>query len=90
MAHIRVFGIEAVAFALPGEIFVVEAVWSAVVTDGQNAVVITDNTSTDLGAGVFAAHGGKGSNSDKVLIPTKIILAFFTHLTPLATYYTLR
>lgn len=90
MTDVRILGVETVAFAIPRKITIVEAVWRSVVADGQDAVIITDNTSTDLGARIFAAHCGKSSEADKVLIPIKIILALFTHLTPLAIYYTLR
>lgn len=59
VADVGIFRLVAFAFALiPGEIMVGVTVWCAIITDGENTIVGTDDTSANLSIGVFAAHGG--------------------------------
>lgn len=74
MAAIRIFSIAAFfGFAyIPGDEGISEAVWSAIVADGKNAVVFRNDAGTDLSVGILAAHGCESGNAHKKLIPAQI------------------
>ncbi len=87
VADVGVLSIEFVALAAPREIVVREAVGSAVVADGKDAVIGADDTGADLGVGVFATKRGKFHNSDKIFVPTQIICSFIAHRPPFRLHY---
>lgn len=58
MYYIQILRIEGLSLSRPGELVVGEAVGSAVVADGQNAVDGGHDACADLGIRVFGAAGG--------------------------------
>ena len=78
VADVWVFRVEpADGLAIPREFVIAAADWEAVVADADDFVFVADNAGADLRARVFAALGGQQGNSHEVVVPTKVICAFF-------------
>ena len=82
----RIFGLKlGVSGSLPWEIIVRNADGESVISHGQDLVLLTYDTGSDLRVRVLGAHGGQKSDAHEILIPADVI--FSLHILILPKYY---
>lgn len=76
VADIRVFGVEELSLAFPGQLVIGTAPGKAVVADTDDLVLVVGDAGPHLSVGVLAALGGKQGHRHEVLVPGEVVLSF--------------
>ena len=88
----RILGLACCGISVPGELIIRATLGKAVISRGNYTVVVIDNTSANLSAGVLGALCRKEGNSHKIFIPAYVATSFFGHkilLKLFITYFTI-
>ena len=79
MADVHVFGLQRIAFPVPGHGVVVAAGGHAVVAQREDFVLGADDAGPHLAVGVLGAHGAEHGDAHKIFVPVDVVAAFHSN-----------